>query len=247
MHRYYSLQQEGDTTEIYIYGEITSNRRRVEDVSSTSLLKELEGMEAKEIDVYINSFGGEVSESLAIYNQLRRSGARVRTICDGFACSGASVVFMAGKERLMQPASLLMVHNAWTWAEGDPGGLRKAAEDLDVVNSASVEAYLSGVTIPENRLRELMERETWISPEQAVEMGFATGIAKLTAAGVPVQSARQSMMGRMLAKPSAAVQIDGEEIAELTAKKLLERLEQRACPKTRGPMDFLDALMRGKE
>ena len=83
-------------------------------------------MDTDEIEVHINSNGGAVSEGLAIYNVLKNSKAKVTTYCDGFACSPASVIFMAGDERVMNGASLLMIHDAWTYGQGNAAELRKA-------------------------------------------------------------------------------------------------------------------------
>lgn len=193
--RYYQIAREGGVAEIYIFGDVTSWEWLESDVSSYTLARELQGMQdAEEIRVYINSYGGEVAEATAIYNQLRGSKARVTTVCSGFACSAASVIFMAGEERLMHQASRLMIHNAMTSARGNAEQLRKAAEDLESINDLSIRAYMDRVSIGEAQLRELMDRETWIRPEDAVEMGFATGIAEEREEDHPGQSARASVL-----------------------------------------------------
>ena len=130
--KYFSLASAGRTADIFIFGDITSWEWLESDVSSYTLARAVQDLEADQINVHINSYGGEVAEGLAICNSLKNHPARVRTVCDGFACSAASVVFMAGDERVMNPASLLMVHNAWTNASGNARELRKAADDLDV-------------------------------------------------------------------------------------------------------------------
>ena len=100
--RYYSLETEGEKADLYIYGDITSWPWLQSDVSAYLLSKKLEELkDVSEIDVYINSYGGEVAEGLAIYNALKRHKAKVVTHCDGFACSISSVIFMAGDERVM--------------------------------------------------------------------------------------------------------------------------------------------------
>ena len=176
--KYYSLAVEGKEANIYIYGDIVSWPWLESDVSSYTLAKEIESLseDVEEINVFINSYGGEVAEGLAIYNALRRHKAKVKTYCDGFACSAASVVFMAGDERIMSNASLLMIHNAWLYTAGDPNQLRKDADDLETINQASVNAYMSRVNITEEALKEMMDAETWIAPADALEMGFATAI-----------------------------------------------------------------------
>lgn len=172
MKQYYALTQEGTRASITIYGEITSWPWLESDVSAFLLSKQIEDIQADVIDVYINSYGGEVSEGLAIYNSLRRHSAKVVTHCDGFACSAASIIFMAGEERFMGDASLLMIHNAWTYASGNAEELRKAAAVLDTISAAAANAYQVAVEISEQELATLLAEETWIAPQDAVNMGL---------------------------------------------------------------------------
>jgi ATP-dependent Clp protease protease subunit len=174
--KYFMSETEGDTLQITIFGDITSWEFADSDVSSYTLSKLINESTAKKIIVNINSYGGEVAEGLAIYNSLKNSKAKVTTRCDGFACSAASVVFMAGDKREMNEASLLMIHNAWTYAEGNAAELRKQADDLEIISKTLANAYLSCVNISEDELQALLDAETWITPEQAVAMGFATKI-----------------------------------------------------------------------
>lgn len=175
--KYFSLEKAEQTATINIYGDITSWEWFDSDISAATLSKQLEALgDVNQIDVFINSYGGEVAEGLAIYNALRRHKAKVTTYCDGFACSIASVVFMAGDERVMNESSLLMIHNAWTYASGNAAELRKQAEDLEKITQASVEAYKAHSSLSEDEIKELMDAETWILPSEAAEYGFATAI-----------------------------------------------------------------------
>ncbi len=167
---------ENNQANIYIYGDIVSWEWFESDVSSYTLAREIEGLDVDDINVFINSYGGEVAEGLAIYNSLRRHKAKVKTYCDGFACSAASVVFMAGDERIMSNASLLMIHNAWSLTSGDSNKLRKHADDLETITQASVRAYMAAINITEEKLKAMMDAETWIDPSYALEIGFATSI-----------------------------------------------------------------------
>ena len=208
MNRYYSLATEGDSAEVCIFGDITSYPwEGTGDMSAYNLSKQLAELgDVKQINVRINSYGGEVAEGLAIYNALRNHKAKVTTICDGFACTIASVIFMAGDERIMNDSSLLMIHNAWTLAEGNADQLRKQADDLEKINEASVNAYLSKVSITEDELKALMDNETWISPEDAVEYGFATDV-KRDDSDKPSQNARKKVQ-KMILNP---YQMEDEE------------------------------------
>ena len=192
MKRYYQMEVAGNEADIDIYGDITSWPWVDSDVSSANLSAQLADLDVDVINVNINSYGGEVAEGLAIYNALKRHKAKVRTRCDGFACSIASVIFMAGDERIMNEASLLMIHNAFSFAEGDANALRKMADDLDLVTSQSKKIYLANSNIDEAALTELMDKETFIDPKEALEMGFATSVVAISA-DHPAQSALKTV------------------------------------------------------
>lgn len=196
--KYFQLTQNNNEVDIQIYGDITSWEWLESDVSSYTLSKQIEELECDQINVYINSYGGEVAEGLAIYNQLKRHKAKVKTVCDGFACSAASVVFMAGDERIMSTASLLMIHNAWTRVKGNSKELRKQADDLDKITQASVNAYMQEVNITEDELKQMLDDETWITPQEAIEKGFITAIVNEKEAEEVSQSVKKSLMKLIL-------------------------------------------------
>lgn len=196
--KYFQLTQNNNEVDIQIYGDITSWDWFEGDISSYTLSKQIEGLDCDKINVYINSYGGEVAEGLAIYNQLKRHKATVKTVCDGFACSAASVVFMAGDERVMSTASLLMIHNAWSWISGNANELRKQADDLDKITQASVNAYMQEVNITEEELKQMLDDETWITPQEALEMGFSTSIVNEKDADKISQSVKKSLMKLIL-------------------------------------------------
>lgn len=193
MKKYYSLVVENREASIIIYGDITSWEWLDSDVSSYTLSKEIEGLDVDVINVYINSYGGEVAEGLAIYNNLKRHKAKIKSYDDGFACSSASIIFMAGDERIMSNSSLLFIHNAWTYAAGNANQLRKEADNLDVITQASINAYLNNVNITEDELKALLDDETWISPAKALEMGFATSVVNDSSGKNPSQSVKKNL------------------------------------------------------
>ncbi len=194
-HKYFSLEKVNQTATINIYGDITSWAwEDWGEMSANILSKQLEALgDVDEIHVYINSYGGEVAEGLAIYNALRRHKAKITTYCDGFACSIASVIFMAGDERVMNEASLLMIHNAWTYAAGNAEELRKQADDLEKITQASVEAYKAHSSLSEDEIKALMDAETWILPNEALEYGFATKVDKTESKNASQSSFKQLM------------------------------------------------------
>lgn len=186
---YYAMEKAGAEATVNIYGDICScpHEGAVTARSLASVLDELTGV--SRINVYINSYGGEVAEGLAIYNALKRHKAKVITHCDGFAASIASVIFMAGDERIMNESSLLMIHNAWVYAAGNADQLRKQADDLDKITQASVAAYVAHSTLSEDEIKALMDAESWILPAEALAYGFATSI-EATEKTAPSQNVR---------------------------------------------------------
>lgn len=209
MKKFYQLTQNKDVAELYIYGDITSSKWFEEDVTAKGIVEEINSISANVINVYISSYGGEVQAGLAIYNALKRHKAKVRTYCDGFACSIASVIFMAGDERIMNDSSLLMIHNAWSFAEGNAKELKKIAEDLEKITQASVSAYKAHSNLTEEEIVEMMDNETWILPEEAVEYGFATAVEK-----TKQKNASQNARQRLFDIVKMAQQAEGEEEEE---------------------------------
>lgn len=224
--KYYALETKEKNAELYIFGDISSYAWREKDKDAYSIVKDLQKLQEEgieEIDVHINSNGGSVSEGLAIYNVLKNSQMEVRTICDGFACSAASVVFMAGKERIMNKSSLLMIHNAWTYSSGNASDFRKKADDLEKITQASVDAYLTKVSLSEEEVKKMLNEETWISAEDAVTYGFATQVRKETEEGVK-QSVSQLIHDKILEKESKVRMVMTEEnilqIADAISEKI---------------------------
>ena len=236
MKKYYSLVTSGTEADIYIFGDIvdpvTQEFWGIEsDTSGLSLANEVKDLDVDVINVHINSYGGAVSEGLAIYNTLKNHKAKVITYCDGFACSAASVVFMAGDERYMNDASLLMIHSAWMYTAGNPAQLRKDADDLEKITQASIEAYMARVSITEDKVKELMDAETWMLPSEALEWGFATGVIAATEMNKAAASARKALFS-LLAKartPEPQV-VDVGELVSKVAALLKQSTENPAKP-----------------
>lgn len=237
--KYYQLTQNDTSADLYIFGDICAWAwQDVGEQSGVTIVNQLKELDVDTINVHINSYGGDVSEGLAIYNVLREHKAQIVTICDGFACSAASVVFMAGDRRVMQPASLLMIHNAWTVAMGNAAQLRKTADDIETITQASVEAYKKVATISEEEIKALMDAETWILPKDAVEYGFATEIDDEDDDDEPKQSAFGVIMRKLTAPESVLetqeieVNIDVDKLAKELSEVLMKGTETPEQPKT---------------
>lgn len=176
--RFYSMEKTGNALDLYVFGDITSHQFFENDVTEHSVVEQIAKADVDKINVHISSYGGEVKTGVAIYNTLKSHKAKVTTYCDGFACSIASVIFMAGDERIMNEASALMMHDVWQETAGNAEQLRKIADDLDKINQLSLTAYKAHSSLSEEDIKALMDKETWILPEEALEYGFATSIEK---------------------------------------------------------------------
>lgn len=128
--------------EILIFGDIGESWWG-ESVTAKAFLEELSALEADAITVRINSFGGSVSDGLAIYNALKRHPAHVTTVNEGAAMSIASLILMAGDTVEMGENTLLMIHAPWTYAGGNSVELRATADMLDKWAQAMSSSYAS--------------------------------------------------------------------------------------------------------
>jgi len=246
--KFFQLVNDGTSADLYIFGDICAwPIESVGEQSGVSIVRQLKELDVDEINVHINSYGGDVAEGLAIYNVLREHKAKITTICDGFACSAASVVFMAGDKRVMQPASLLMIHNAWTVAMGNAAELRKTADDIETITQASVEAYKKVATISEDEIKALMDAETWILPKDAVDYGFATEIDDEDEDDdEPKQSAFGVIMQKLTA-PAAVleaqeIRIDVDKLAKELTEVLMKGTEtpEQPEPKKTGWAEYFE-------
>lgn len=188
----WELKQQADPNilDLFIYGDVEGEVWEggfldgdwVDSENSANHFREVLGAHpnATQINIYINSYGGSVFEGTAIYNQLKRHPAHKTVYVDGFACSIASVIAMAGDEVVMPRNTLMMIHNVWMSAIGSAAELRKAADDLDVMCAAGRRAYLAkaGDKLTEERLVEMMDAETWLTAEQCIELGLADRMAE---------------------------------------------------------------------
>lgn len=140
--------------------------------------------ETDTIELHINSYGGSVKEGVAIYNQLKQKKCKeIVAYVDGFAYSIASIILQAADRRVMGLGTSLLIHNMWLAVAGNAEDLRKAADDLDVLMESNRQIYMEKVNITEDELIEMLNAETYLTPQQAVEMGFADEVNSKTDAG----------------------------------------------------------------
>lgn len=160
--------------EIYIYDDIGDGW---DGTTAKGFAKELKGLGAlKELKVYINSAGGSVFDGVAIFNQLERHKARKVVTVDGLAASIASVIAMAGDEIVIAANGMMMIHDPWAFAIGTAAEMRKMAESLDKVGETILGTYVRRTGGDAEAIETMMAEETWLTAEEALELGFADQI-----------------------------------------------------------------------
>lgn len=144
------------------------------DRSATALEKAIKGLKGN-ITVWINSNGGDCVAASVIYTALKQHKGKVTVKIDGTAISAASVIAMAGDKILMSPTSVMMIHNPLTCAEGEVKDMQKAIDILLQVKESIMNAYEKKTGLSRADISKLMDEETWMSADKAIETGFADG------------------------------------------------------------------------
>lgn len=166
---------------LFLNGTIAEDSWFDDDVTPQMFKEEL--MDGSgDITVWINSPGGDCVAAAQIYNMLREYDGNVTVKIDGIAASAASVIAMAGDKVLMSPVSMMMIHNPMTIAFGDSGEMRKAIDMLAGVKDSIINAYELKTGLSRTRLSHLMDAETWMDANKAIELGFADEIIKRNSA-----------------------------------------------------------------
>jgi len=173
--------------ELLLYGTISSDSWWGDEVTPKQFKEDLDALgDVDEIRVFINSDGGDIFAGQAIYSMLRRHKAKITVYIDGLAASMASVVAMAGDTVYMPHNAMMMIHNPWTIAIGTADDFRKLADDMDKVRESLIVAYQDKSGLDREKIIEMMDAETWMTAEEAVDLGFADEIeqAKQIAASI---------------------------------------------------------------
>lgn len=160
----------------------------IENVTPKGFMDELNQYKGKDINVWINSYGGDVYAASRIYTALKEHKGKVKVKIDGVAISAASVIAMAGDEILMSPTSILMIHNPWGNFQGEAKDLRHGAEVLDEVKDTIINAYQLRTQKSRAKISKMMDEETWMSAKKAVSEGFVDGMLYSENKEVPVEN-----------------------------------------------------------
>jgi ATP-dependent Clp protease protease subunit len=129
-----------------------------------------------ELRLRISSNGGDVTVGSAIFSILKRNKAHKTVIVEGLAASMASVIAMVGDDILMPKNSQMMIHNPWGGIVGSGEQVISFGEALMGMQKQIVTAYTDRTGLPTAKVQKMMDRETWLTAERAVELGFATQV-----------------------------------------------------------------------
>ena len=161
-----------DTTELTVYDEIG-----VFGISAAQVREQLDQVTTSNLRLRINSPGGDVFDGIAIHNDLVQHPANVQVSVTGLAASAASLIAMAGDEVEIAENAFLMIHNAWALAIGDKNDMRQLADTLDQVDGALARTYARRAGDSVENMTALMDAETWLDGNAAVEAGLADQVA----------------------------------------------------------------------
>ena len=168
---------EGSERVLELYGTIAETSWFDDDVTPQMFHDELFAGKGP-VTVWLNSPGGDCIAASQIYTMLMDYQDDVTIKIDGIAASAASVIAMAGTKVLMAPTALMMIHNPMTMAYGNQADMEKAIEMLDEVKESIMNAYEIKTSLSRAKLSHLMDSETWMNANKAIELGFADDILK---------------------------------------------------------------------
>lgn len=184
------FKQEGEKYQIYVYDDVTEEgkfnwntwTRDESETSAKYFQEQLTGIpDTAEVEIYINSNGGSVKEGTAIYNQLKRHPAHKTGYVDGVAHSIAFVILQACDHRVMGEGTSALLHEMWVCTAGNAKQLRAEADQLDDLMEGSRKLFMQRAkNITEEQLMDMMEKETMLTPDKALEYGFIDEIAGRT-------------------------------------------------------------------
>jgi ATP-dependent protease ClpP protease subunit len=164
--------------EVWIYGDIGESWYD-DTIAAKDFVKNLAELDADEITARINSYGGSVTDGLAIYNALKRHKARVIVEIDGAAFSIASLIAMAGDEVRMAENALMMIHAPWSFAAGNAADMRETADVLDKYAEAMSSAYVTQTGKQQADILAMLQdgKDHWFTAAEALAEGFIDSVS----------------------------------------------------------------------
>ena len=232
MKKFWNWKNQTETAErtLFLNGTIAEESWFDDDVTPQLFKDELMSGSGN-ITVWINSPGGDCVAAAQIYNMLMDYHGDVTVKIDGIAASAASVIAMGGTQVLVSPVSMLMIHNPMTAAFGNSDEMQRAIEMLGSVKDSIINAYEIKTGLSRAKLSHLMDAETWMDANKAVELGFADEIMQRSSeseeAPTPTVSmlySKANVVNSLMEKIAAKCAIDPKSNRTQKADDLMDRL-----------------------
>ena len=172
-NNWYNIQNKAsETADVYIFDEIGAY-----GVTAQDFIAEIKDLKDMPINIRINSLGGDVFNGMAIYNVIKKRTYNTTVYIEGIAASIATIIALGADEVVMSENSLFMIHNAWGGTMGDAKDMRKSAATLEKISTELTEIYVKKTGLSYDVVAEMMDEETWLNAEEALELGFINTIS----------------------------------------------------------------------
>ena len=225
------MKAQEDKARLIIYGEISSDKWDETEITPNEVKELLDSVKNKDLDIFINSSGGNVFAGLAIYHMLKRHEGKKTVYVDGIAASIASIIAMAGDEINIPKNAYLMIHRSWIYTAGNKNDLLDTIAMLEKTDMNMADIYyekaLEGVT--SEKILELMDNETWLTGKEAQSIFkiIADGDNKAVACldGLNINDKVPETLKAKLNKVEEVQNKENEKILELEKAKLKLKLK----------------------
>lgn len=225
-NKFWQLKNSVDSSDstLILEGPIASESWWGDEVTPQAFRDELKKINSNKLTVQINSGGGDVWAGVSIHDALKELDAEVTVKVSGLAASIASVIAMAGDKIIMTPGSTMMIHRASMIAMGNADDMQKAIDMLETVEDGILSIYAERTGQTKDAVKEMLDAETWMSAEKAVELGFADEVVKPNKDEEPVNAFSGNFAFSMSATKesleSFVNKVSEKSQAEAEAKKL---------------------------
>ncbi len=211
-----------ERTKVYLYDEISPW-----GILASDFVRELSGLGNEDIDLHVNSPGGDVFEGLAMLNTIRAYPGHVRAVVDGIAASAASFLIMGADEIVVQPNAEIMIHDAWGMCLGNSSDMIDMAGRLDKVSDNIATVYAGRTKQDAAHWRGEMRAEIWYSAEDAVDVGLADRVGTIGSQVNDSVAYDLTKLGNHKRPAALAVPVDeAEEFEWITTAELLGAFEE---------------------
>ena len=216
------VRNEGEKRTLLLDGEISDETWWGDEVTPQIFRSELNAAEG-DVDLWINSPGGDCYAAAQIYNMLMEYKGNVNVKIDGIAASAASVVAMAGSTVEISPLGMLMIHNPMTVSIGDTHEMERTITFLSEIKESIINAYELKTGLSRAKISRLMDAETWMNAKKAVELGFADSVL-YTDAQRPVTDTADGLIFSRAAVTNSLLSKFGQGTHNVDAEPLKRRL-----------------------